>query len=280
MKFVRFGSKGEEIPGVLVDEETVVDISSAMPDIGPATMQSLPQLAEDLGSGSGLSRVDVNTVRIGSPIARPNKIIGVGLNYSEHVAEAGADIPEEPVIFMKATSSLSGPYDDILIPPGFEKMDWEVELALVIAQTCRSLQDEESAAGCIAGYAVGHDVSDRGYQLERGGQWVKGKSADTFSPLGPWLVTPDEVPNVLDLELRCSVNGELRQSGSTASMIFAPNHIVWYLSQFMTLEPGDLILTGTPKGVGLSTGKYLRPGDVVELEIPGLGRQRQTLRSA
>jgi 2-keto-4-pentenoate hydratase/2-oxohepta-3-ene-1,7-dioic acid hydratase in catechol pathway len=279
MKFVRFGDAGAERPGVMVDEETILDISSRVPDIGPATMHLLPQLAESLGSDSGLPRVEVGSVRFGSPVARPNKIIGVGLNYREHVAEAGADIPEEPVIFMKATSSLSGPYDDILIPPGFDKVDWEVELALVVATTCRSLQDEDSAEASIAGYAIGHDVSDRGYQLERGGQWVKGKSADTFSPVGPWLVTPDEVPDVLDLELHCSVNGERRQSGSTSQMIFSPNHIVWYLSQFMTLEPGDIILTGTPKGVGLSTGEYLRPADEVELEISGMGRQRQTLRS-
>jgi 2-keto-4-pentenoate hydratase/2-oxohepta-3-ene-1,7-dioic acid hydratase in catechol pathway len=181
---------------------------------------------------------------------------------------------------MKATSSLSGPYDDIVFPPGFDKVDWEVELALVVGTAATSLASEEEATRHIAGYALAHDVSERAFQLERGGQWMKGKSADTFSPLGPWLVTPDDVPDVLDLELKCWVNGDLRQSGSTSTMIFSPAHIVWYLSQFMTIEPGDVVLTGTPKGVGLATGNYLEPGDRLQLEIPGLGVQRQTCRRA
>ena len=278
MRFVRFGEKGQERPGVILEDGVILDITSLVDDLGPETVGSLRDIAERVGDGEGLPRVALDEVRLGAPVSRPHKIVGIGLNYAEHAAEAGADIPTEPVVFMKATSSLSGPYDDIVIPPGFDKVDWEVELALVIGQTAKALPDEQAALECIAGYALAHDVSERAYQLERGGQWVKGKSADTFSPLGPYLVTRDEIPNPLDLRLRCMVNGELRQSGSTSTMIFSPTHIVWYLSQFMTVEPGDVILTGTPKGVGMSTGNYLVPGDVVELEIPGLGDQRQTCR--
>ena len=278
MRFVRFGERDQERPGVILEDGVILDITSLVDDIGPETVGSLRDIPEQVGDGEGLPRVALSDVRLGAPVSRPHKIIGIGLNYAEHAAEAGADIPTEPVVFMKATSSLSGPYDDIVIQPGFDKVDWEVELALVIGQTAKALPDEQAALKCIAGYALAHDVSERAYQLERGGQWVKGKSADSFSPLGPYLVTPDEIPNPLDLPLRCRVNGELRQSGSTSTMIFSPTHIVWYLSQFMTVEPGDVILTGTPKGVGMSTGTYLVPGDVVELEIPGLGDQRQTCR--
>ncbi|MDH3247797.1 MAG: fumarylacetoacetate hydrolase family protein [Acidimicrobiia bacterium] len=280
MKFVRFGAQGNETPGVQWDEETILDISSIVDDIGPDTVGSLKTIVERVGDGAGLPSLAVAGVRLGAPISRPHKIIGVGLNYAEHIAEAGVETPTEPVVFMKATSSLSGPCDDIVFPPGFDKVDWEVELALVIGTAARSLAGEEEAMGHIAGYALAHDVSERAFQLERGGQWMKGKSADTFSPLGPWLVTPDEIPNVGDLELKCWVNGELRQSGSTSTMIFSPGHIVWYLSQFMTIEPGDVVLTGTPKGVGLATGNYLEPGDRLQLEIPGLGVQRQTCRRA
>ena len=280
MRFVRFGVRGNETPGVQWDEQTILDISGMVDDIGPDTIGSLQALVEQIGTGDGLPRVDAGGVRLGAPVSRPHKIVGVGLNYAEHAAEAGAETPTEPVVFMKATSSLSGPYDDVVFPSGFDKVDWEVELALVIGTAATSLASEEEAMGHIAGYALAHDVSERAFQLERGGQWMKGKSADTFSPLGPWLVTPDELPNVGDLELKCWVNGELRQSGSTSTMIFSPAHIVWYLSQFMTIEPGDIVLTGTPKGVGLATGEYLQPGDRLHLEIPGLGVQRQTCRRA
>lgn len=278
MKFVRFGSAGNERPGVLLDETTVLDISSLVADIGPDSMASLPELSERVASSTGLPTHNADSVRLGSPIARPHKIVGIGLNYSEHAAEAGMEIPTEPIVFMKATSSLSGPYDDLLMAPWFPKVDWEVELGLVIGGVVRNLADEADAAAFIAGYVLANDVSERSYQLERGGQWMKGKSADTFSPIGPWLVTPDEIGDVGNLDMYCRVNGETKQAGSTSTMIFSPSHVIRYVSQFMTLEPGDLILTGTPKGVGLSTGEYLQDGDVVELEIPGLGQQRQTCR--
>ncbi len=277
MKLVRFGPPGQEQPGLVVDDSNFVDISGVFPDIGPDTIGRIGEIA-GLDT-TGLPLIPLDSVRLGSPVSRPHKVIGVGQNYADHAAEAGVAPPSEPVIFMKASSSMCGPDDDILIHPGFEKVDWEVELGLVIAKTARFLADEQEAAGVIAGYLIGNDVSDRAFQLEREGQWVKGKSADTFMPLGPWLVTPDEIADVLDLPLRCSVNGDLRQNGNTAEMIFKPNHVIWYVSQCMTLEPGDVVLTGTPSGVGLSTGEYLAPGDVMELEIPGLGRQRQVCRA-
>jgi 2-keto-4-pentenoate hydratase/2-oxohepta-3-ene-1,7-dioic acid hydratase in catechol pathway len=275
VRFVRFGPAGAERPGVLVDDATALDISSMVDDLGPATLERLSSLTGLIARAPELPRVDLAGVRLGSPVARPHKIIGVGLNYADHATESGADIPSEPIIFLKASSSLSGPNDDVLIHSGFTKVDWEVELALVIGATARFLDDENAARAVIAGYAIGNDISERSLQLERGGQWVKGKSADTFAPLGPWLVTPDEISDVSDLPLRCRVNGELRQDGSTADMIFGPSYLVWYLSQCMTLEPGDVVFTGTPLGIGMSTGTYLSPGDVVECEIPGLGMQRQ-----
>ena len=279
MKFVRFGTAGEERPGVLANEGTILDLSSIVPDIGPETIGHVMGLDDAILSDTRLPSVAVGSTRLGSPVSRPRKIIGVGLNYAEHAAEAGVEPPTEPVVFMKATSSLCGPNDDILIPAAFEKVDWEVELALVVGATARRLGSESQAIPHIAGYAIAHDVSERAFQLERGGQWVKGKSADTFSPLGPWLVTPSDIADVDNLSLRCWVNGELRQDGTSSDMIFGPGYIVWYLSQVMTLEPGDVILTGTPKGVGLATGTYLKPGDVVELEISSLGRQRQVCRA-
>lgn len=279
MRYVRFGRPGAERPGVLVDDETILDISPLTDDIGPASVGSLPELSEAVTQATGVVSVPLGRVRLGSPISRPHKILRVGLNYANHAKESGASIPGEPVVFGKATSSLSGPFDEILLPPGAEKVDWEVELGVVVGATARYLPDKGAAPGVIAGYLVANDVSERDYQLERGGQWIKGKSADTFCPVCPWLVTSDEVGDVSNLELTCRVNGETRQSGSTAAMIFGPYHLVWYLSQFMTLEPGDLILTGTPPGVGLATGTYLKEGDVVELEVFGLGRQRQVCRN-
>jgi 2-keto-4-pentenoate hydratase/2-oxohepta-3-ene-1,7-dioic acid hydratase in catechol pathway len=279
LKFVRFGDPSQERPGVLVSEETIVDISSLVADIGPESVSGLPTLVERVRRAAGLPEVALESVRLGPPISRPHKIIGIGLNYVDHANEAAMEIPSEPIVFMKASSSLSGPYDNILMPPGARKLDWEVELGVVIGATARYLADEAEAQSVIAGYAVAHDVSERFNQLERGGQWTKGKSADTFSPVGPWLVTPDEVGDIADLSLACRVNGETKQSGSTSMMIFAPDHLVWYLSQFMTLEPGDLIMTGTPPGVGLATGTYLKDGDVIELEVEGLGTQRQVCRT-
>lgn len=277
MKFVRFGPKGEERPGVLVDDGTILDISTLVADIGPGTVGGLGEIAGRIDP-SVLPRVDVSGVRLGSPVARPHKILGIGLNYVDHASEAAMDVPAEPIVFQKATSSLSGPYDDILIPPGAEKLDYEVELGVVIGATARYLGSVDEAREVIAGYTIAHDVSERSHQLERSGQWTKGKSADTFSPLGPWLVTPDEVPDPGDLHIECRVNGTVRQRSRTSNMLFSVTHIIWHLSQFMTLEPGDVIMTGTPPGVALSTGEYLREGDVVELEIEGLGLQRQVCR--
>lgn len=276
MRLVRFGPDGEERPGVLV-EDRILDLSPRIDDIGPVTIASIGELA-DAASSDVLDTVAIANTRLGSPIARPGKILGIGLNYADHAREAGMEIPAEPIVFTKATTALCGAFDDLLLPPLAESVDWEVELGVVIGRTCRYLEDEAAAGGAIAGYVVANDVSDRAAQLERGGQWVKGKSADSFCPVGPWLVTADEIEDPLALRLGCLVNGEDRQDGSTATMIFSPRDIVRHLSRFMTLEPGDLILTGTPPGVGMGKGTYLREGDVVEPWIEGLGRPRQVCR--
>lgn len=226
--------------------------------------------------------IDAEGLRIGAPIARPGKIVCIGLNYSDHAAESGADVPAEPVVFMKASNTLVGPYDEVLVPRDSVKTDWEVELAVVIGKRARYLESRQEALDAVAGYAVANDVSEREFQLERGGQWDKGKSCETFNPMGPWLVTADEVGDPQDLPLRLWVNGELRQNGDTKNMIFDVAEIVRYLSRFMVLEPGDVINTGTPAGVamGMPGQPYLRAGDVVELEIGGLGRQRQSVGQA
>ncbi len=229
-----------------------------------------------------LPLVEAEGLRIGAPIARPGKVVCIGLNFSDHAAESGAAVPAEPVVFMKASNTVVGPYDEVLVPRGSVKTDWEVELAVVIGREARYLGGREEALGVIAGYAISNDVSEREFQLERGGQWDKGKSCETFNPLGPWLVTADEVGDPQSLSMRLWVNGELRQDGDTKNMIFDVAEIVRYLSQFMVLEPGDVINTGTPAGVamGIPGQPYLRAGDVMELEIEGLGRQRQTVGQA
>jgi 2-keto-4-pentenoate hydratase/2-oxohepta-3-ene-1,7-dioic acid hydratase in catechol pathway len=221
--------------------------------------------------------------RFGPPLARPGKIVCIGLNYRDHAIETGAAEPEEPVVFLKAADTVIGPDDDVLIPRGSVKTDWEVELAVVIGQTARYLSTDAEALACVAGYAISHDVSEREFQLERGGQWDKGKSCETFNPFGPWIVTADEVSDPQALDLRLSVNGVQRQSGSTANMIFGVAEVIRYLSGFMVLYPGDVINTGTPVGVALGQAEpkpYLRAGDVVELEIDGLGKQRQAFCDA
>jgi 2-keto-4-pentenoate hydratase/2-oxohepta-3-ene-1,7-dioic acid hydratase in catechol pathway len=226
--------------------------------------------------------LDLAGQRLGAPVARPHKVVCVGLNYRDHAAETGAEIPAEPVLFMKASNTVVGPDDEVLIPRGSARTDYEVELAVVIGRPARYLGSPAEADAVIAGYAVSNDVSEREFQLERGGTWDKGKSCETFNPLGPWLVSADEVADPQALGLRLSVNGESRQHGSTADMVFDVRHVVWYVSQFLVLEPGDIINTGTPAGVALA-GKgaaYLQPGDVMELEIDGLGRQRQQLGKA
>jgi len=217
------------------------------------------------------------SARWGAPLARPRKIVCIGLNFHDHARESGMEVPKEPILFLKATNTVVGPNDDLLIPRRSYKTDWEVELGVVIGREARYLESLDVAAACIAGYCISHDVSEREFQLERGGQWSKGKSCDTFNPLGPWLATPGEVPGVMKLGMQLWVNGELRQNGNTGTMIFGPAHLIHYISQFMTLEPGDVISTGTPPGVGLGMKppRYLKAGDIVELEIKGLGRQRQ-----
>jgi 2-keto-4-pentenoate hydratase/2-oxohepta-3-ene-1,7-dioic acid hydratase in catechol pathway len=225
---------------------------------------------------------DADALRVGPPVARPGKIVCIGLNYRDHAAETNAAIPSEPVVFLKDPSTVIGPYDEILIPRGSTKTDWEVELGVVIGRTTRYLDSPNDALGHVAGYVVSHDVSEREFQLERGGQWDKGKSCETFNPLGPWLVTPDEVPDPQSLRLRLAVNGVRRQDGRTNDMIFSVGHVIWYLSQFMVLYPGDLINTGTPAGVALGRPDhpYLKAGDVVELAINGLGSARQEVAAA
>jgi 2-keto-4-pentenoate hydratase/2-oxohepta-3-ene-1,7-dioic acid hydratase in catechol pathway len=274
------GPRGEERPAVLTSDDAALDVSRHVADFDSDFFAAggLVLLSEVLEED--LPLLDLGGLRLGSPIARPHKIIGIGLNYEDHAREAGMEIPAEPVLFMKATNSLSGPYDDILLPPGSAKVDWEVELGVVMGQGARYLSDDAEAEKAIAGFCVAHDVSERSWQLERGGQWVKGKSAETFCPLGPWLVTPEEISDVMNLDLALSVNGSLRQSGNTSNLIFSPRHLVWYLSQMMVLEPGDVIITGTPPGVGLASGTFLGEGDVVELSITGLGAQRAVCRGA
>lgn len=268
----------------MVDEVTY-DVSALVADYDGSfwTEGGLERLEKTLeDSAPALPIIDLSKTRLGPPIARPSKVVCIGMNYADHAREAGGEIPTEPIVFMKAPYTVVGPNDDVLIPPGSTKTDYEVELAVVIAQTCRYLDNEEEATAAVAGYAVSNDVSEREYQLERGGQWVKGKSFETFNPLGPWLVTGDQVGDPHNLDLELSVNGEIRQSSNTSQLIFSVPHIVWYLSQFMVLEPGDLINTGTPPGVamGMNPPRYLEPGDVMQLSIAGLGTQRLVCRQA
>ncbi|GAA3678234.1 fumarylacetoacetate hydrolase family protein [Nonomuraea antimicrobica] len=281
MKLLRVGPVGQERPVVMDDAGNLRDIGE--PEIDGAFLASggVARVRDALGRGS-LPVVEAEGLRIGAPIARPGKIVCIGLNFSDHAAESGAAVPAEPVVFMKASNTVVGPYDEVLVPRGSVKTDWEVELAIVIGQEARYLGSREEAFGVIAGYAISNDVSEREFQLERGGQWDKGKSCETFNPIGPWLVTTDEVGDPQSLAMRLWVNGELRQNGDTKNMIFDVAEVVRYLSQFMVLEPGDVINTGTPAGVamGIPGQPYLRAGDVVELEIEGLGRQRQTVGQA
>lgn len=283
MQLLRIGEPGAERPAIRVDDDSVFDLSAVTPDIDGAFLgaDGITRARAALEAGE-LSPIDTRGQRIGAPIARPGKVICIGLNYSDHAAESGMDIPGEPVIFMKASNTVVGPNDAVHIPRGSTKTDWEVELGIVLGKEARYLESPAVALDTIAGYAISHDVSEREFQLERGGQWVKGKSCETFNPLGPWLVPAGEIDDAGKLGLRLWVNGALRQDGNTANLIFGIAHVIWYLSQFMVLEPGDLVNTGTPAGVamGMPGQPYLRPGDVVELEIDGLGRQRQEMAQA
>lgn len=278
MKLTRFGDRGEEKPGLLLNDGTRVDVSAAVTDyneefFGTGGLERLRRWVEN--NSGDLRRVD-SSVRLGAPICRPSKIVCIGLNYRDHAAETGQEVPSEPVIFFKATSSLSGPNDQVIIPLGSTKLDWEVELAFVIGREARYVRKRD-ALDHIAGYVLHNDYSERAFQLERGGQWVKGKSADTFAPLGPFLATRDEIPDPGHLDLWLTVNGATRQKSNTEQMVFGVSDLVSYVSQFMTLLPGDVISTGTPPGVGLGLNPpaYLKPGDVVALGIQGLGESRQ-----
>lgn len=283
MHLMRLGPPGEERPCVRADDGTVYDASTLTPDYTGAffAQGGVARVREALAAG-GLPVVDPAGSRVGPPVARPGAVICIGQNYAAHAAESGAPPPAEPIIFFKHPNTVVGPYDDVAVPPGATRTDWEVELAIVIGRRARYLESIEDALAHVAGYTVSNDLSEREYQLERsGGQWSKGKCCETFNPLGPWLRPADEVPDVQALRLRSWVNGEPRQDSTTADMIFPVAHLVWHLSQFLVLDPGDVINSGTPQGVALS-GRfpYLTPGDQVELEIDGLGRQRQVLVKA
>jgi 2-keto-4-pentenoate hydratase/2-oxohepta-3-ene-1,7-dioic acid hydratase in catechol pathway len=283
MKLLRVGPVGEERPAAMVPDGSLVDLSPLTADLDGAFLAAdgLQRVAAALDRG-GLEALPAGGARIGAPLARPGKVVCIGLNYRDHAAETGAELPAEPVLFLKDPGTVVGPDDPVLVPRGSSKTDYEVELAVVIGRRARYLAGPEQAGACVAGYAVANDVSEREFQLERGGTWDKGKSCETFNPLGPWLVTADEVGDPQRLGLRTWVNGELRQDGSTKDMVFGVRQLVWYASQFMVLEPGDVIDTGTPAGVALGRPDhpFLRPGDLVELEIDGLGRQRQRLGQA
>ncbi|MFZ4894776.1 fumarylacetoacetate hydrolase family protein [Plantibacter sp. Mn2098] len=283
MRFARLGTSGSEVPVIQVDGRSF-DLRSITADLDGSFFERGGQEAAIAAQEAGAlpELPDAASLRIGAPVARPGKIVCIGLNYREHALETGAAIPAEPVVFMKDPSTVIGPFDEILIPRRSQKTDWEVELGVVIGSTARYLDSPEDALAHVAGYTVSHDVSEREFQLERGGQWDKGKSCETFNPLGPWLVPAAAVPDPQALSLELSVNGVRRQSGSTSDMIFSVAHVVWYLSQFMVLRPGDLINTGTPAGVSMGDPDvpYLAAGDVVELGITGLGTSKQSVGAA
>jgi 2,4-diketo-3-deoxy-L-fuconate hydrolase len=279
---MRIGAPGAEKPVARIDDATYVDLSDVVHDFDERFFADdgldriRPVVTERAAAGQ-VSRFAGE--RIGAPIARPHQILCIGLNYRDHAAETGQPVPDEPILFTKSPNTLIGPDDDVRIPRGATKPDWEVELGIVIGRRTSYLDSVDAARGAIAGFLVVNDVSERAFQMERGGQWSKGKSAETFNPAGPWLVTPDEIDDVLGLDMWLDVNGVRRQTGNTRTMIFDPYVVVHHLSQFMVLEPGDLINTGTPPGVGMGFNPqiWLQPGDVMELGITGLGSQRQNV---
>jgi len=281
MKLARFGDPGSERPGVLLDDGTRLDASGFVRDYDEAFFggDGIRALGAWVADRGGAAPRVPRDARVAAPLARPSKIVCIGLNFRDHAAESGMDLPREPVMFFKATTALAGPNDPVMIPRGGTKLDWEVELAVVIGAKA-SYVDEARALDHVAGYALHNDYSERAFQLERGGQWVKGKSADTFAPIGPFLATRDEIADPHALGMWLTVNGTMRQQGTTANMVFNVPTLVSYVSQFMTLLPGDVISTGTPAGVALGMKPapvYLQPGDVVELGIDGLGRSRQAV---
>ena len=280
MKLIRFGEAGFEKPGVIVDDK-YYDVSSLVTDYNEAFFagDAIEKLAADI-KNANLPEIDKN-VRLGAALARPSKIVCVGLNYKDHAAETNAAIPVEPILFFKATSAIVGPNDDLIIPKNSKKTDWEVELAIVIGKKATYVS-EENALEHVAGYVLHNDYSERAFQIERNGQWVKGKSCDTFAPIGPFVATPDEISDVHNLRLWLTVNGKTLQDGNTSNLIFNVPFMVSYISQFMTLLPGDVITTGTPAGVGLGQKPepwYLKAGDVVELGIDGLGSSKQVVKA-
>jgi 2-keto-4-pentenoate hydratase/2-oxohepta-3-ene-1,7-dioic acid hydratase in catechol pathway len=280
MKLLRYGQPGKEKPGLLDKSGEIRDLSEVLPDIAGEALsaESLKRIA---AIDSSMLPVVSGTHRIGPCVGRVGKFICIGLNYSDHAAESGMKVPTEPVVFMKATSAVCGPNDNVIIPRNSVKSDWEVELGVVIGTEARYV-DESKARDYVAGYCVVNDLSERTFQLEGTGQWVKGKSADTFGPIGPWLVTKDEVPDPQNLTMWLKVNGHPFQNGTTKTMVFGVAHIVSYLTRFMSLQPGDVISTGTPPGVGMGQKppKYLQPGDKIQLSVQGLGEQNQTVVAA
>ena len=279
MKLLRYGAPGQEKPGIIDASGTLRDLSGHVADFSGAAL--------DPDALAALGKLDVASLpavagspRLGPCVAGTGKFICIGLNYSDHAAETGATVPSEPIIFMKATSAIVGPNDDLVIPRGSEKTDWEVELGIVIGRKAKYVSEAE-ALDYVAGYCTIHDVSERAFQIERQGQWTKGKSCDTFGPTGPWLVTKDEIPDPQNLPMWLKVNGETMQNGSSKTMVYGVAYLVSYLSQFMSLQPGDIISTGTPPGVGMGMKppRYLKAGDVVELGIESLGTQKQSVRA-
>ncbi len=282
MYLMRIGQPGSEKPIVRLDDETYVDVSDLATDFdeaffGSGGIERIKPVVQQRADAGQVARFAGE--RIGAPFARPHQILCIGLNYSDHAAETGQTVPDEPILFTKSPNTLIGPNDDVRIPRGSTKTDWEVELGIVIGKRASYLDSPEEAREAIAGFVVVNDVSERAFQMERSGQWSKGKSAETFNPAGPWLVTPDEIADVNSLGMWLDVSGVRRQTGSTATMVFDAFFIVQYLSQFLVLEPGDLINTGTPPGVGIGFKPpvFLQPGDVMELGIDGLGSQRQNV---
>jgi 2-keto-4-pentenoate hydratase/2-oxohepta-3-ene-1,7-dioic acid hydratase in catechol pathway len=278
MRLVRLGEYGREIPAVqLANSPEMFDARSVASDYDPDFFAGggIERIRSALSDGK-LAPLREKNLRIGAPVRKPEKIVCIGLNYRNHARESGMEVPKEPIIFMKAPNTLVGPHDDVRIPHKSQKTDWEIELAVIIGSTASYIASPADAMAHVAGYAVSNDVSEREFQLERGGQWDKGKSCATFNPLGPWLVTADEIPDPQRLQMSLDVNGQRVQNESTADMIFPVNHLVWYVSQFMVLEPGDIINTGTPSGVGLGLRppRYLAVGDEMRLGIDGLGEQR------
>jgi 2-keto-4-pentenoate hydratase/2-oxohepta-3-ene-1,7-dioic acid hydratase in catechol pathway len=278
MKLMRVGPLGQEKPAILDKDGKIRDLSAHVADIGGAAIS--PEGLAKIAALDLASLPEITADRIGACVSGTGKFICIGLNYSDHAAETGAAVPPEPVIFMKATSAICGPNDDVLIPRTSEKTDWEVELGVIIGKTAKYVS-EADAMDYVAGYCVSHDVSERAFQTERAGQWTKGKSCDTFGPIGPWLVTKDELSDPQNLKMWLSVNGKMMQDGSSKTMVYGVAHLVSYLSQFMSLHPGDVISTGTPPGVGLGMKppQFLKAGDVVELGIEGLGTQKQTFKA-